>query len=83
MTKVSVPNKPSDFEIDGVSIIILPDKIIVDTGGKSRNGSKVKHTYKSEKRSSDIIDGDTGMPEGGLIGAMLGVKEKWDQRKKK
>jgi hypothetical protein len=80
MTKISLPNKSGDYEVDGVSIIILPNKIIVDTGGKSRNGTKVKHTYKAEKRQNEDND---GMPEGGLIGALFQVKDKFDQRKKK
>jgi hypothetical protein len=80
MTKLSIPNKPGDYDVDGVSIIILPEKIIVDTGGKSKNGNKVKHTYRTEKRQQSD---DDGMPEGGLIGALMGVKDKWDQRKKK
>lgn len=83
MTKLSLPNKPGDYEVDGVSIIILPEKIIVDTGGKSRNGQKVKHTYVTEKRKRDTYDDNDGMPEGGLIGALMGVKEKFDQRKRK
>ncbi len=62
MTKLSIPNKPGDYEVDGVSIIILPEKVIVDTGGKSRNGNKVKHTYVTEKRGRrDTYDND-GMP---------------------
>lgn len=79
MTKLSLPNKPGDYEVDGVSIIILPEKIIVDTGGKN----KVKHTYVTEKRQKRDTYDDDGMPEGGLIGALMGVKEKFDQRKKK
>ena len=82
MTKISIPNKPGDFEIDGVSIIILPDKVIVDTGGK-KAGQKVKHTYVTEKRNRDTQDNNDGMPEGGLIGALFQVKDKFDQRKKK
>lgn len=52
MSKATYPNKPGDFELDGVSIIILPDKIIIDTGGR-RNDSR---GYRDRRDDDDYRD---------------------------
>jgi hypothetical protein len=40
MTKVTFPNKSDSYEVDGVSIMVFPDKIIVDTGSGRRNNDR-------------------------------------------
>jgi hypothetical protein len=55
MTKMSIPNKTGDYEIDGVSIIILPDKIIVDTGARqttTQSRGRITGTYPKKKTAS-------------------------------
>jgi hypothetical protein len=38
--KSTIPNKPGDYVIEGISIIVLPEKILIDTGGsKTRRAS--------------------------------------------
>lgn len=70
MTKNDIPNTPGDYMIDGVSIIVLPDKIKIDTGDRQRSrkadndddddsGSRKKGGKKTEKKGdfvNDILD---------------------------
>jgi hypothetical protein len=55
MVKATYPNKPGDFEVDGVSIIILPDKIIIDTGARqttTQSRGRITGTYPKKKTAS-------------------------------
>jgi hypothetical protein len=43
------PTTPGDYNIDGISIIVLPNKIIVDTGNRQQqNQQKSAYAQKSK-----------------------------------
>lgn len=52
MTRVDFPNKTGDYNVDGVSIIILPDKIIIDTGMRQTTTGRISGGYPTRKSAS-------------------------------
>ena len=46
MSKMSVPNKPGKFVLDGVTIIILPDSIEIETT-RQQSSTEGQHKKKS------------------------------------
>lgn len=61
MTRMELPNAPGDFNIDGISIVILPTKIIVDTGNRQTraDGHQNNSAYTGKKHSG----GKNGEPK--------------------
>lgn len=65
MTKQDIPNKSGDYMVDGVSIIVLPDKIKIDTGGKGKTSAAYKQGHvtggypvKKKKKTAGKSNGD-------------------------
>lgn len=54
MTRMELPNAPGDFNIDGISIVILPTKIIVDTGNRQTraDGHQNNSAYAGKKKEN-------------------------------
>jgi hypothetical protein len=55
MTRSDFPNKPGEYNIDGVNIIILPDKIIIDTGARqttTQSRGQMSGGYPKKKTAS-------------------------------
>jgi len=57
MTRIELPVTPGDYTVDGVSVIVLPGKIIVDTGTRSHtrptqpSNTKYKPAYVPKKKT--------------------------------
>lgn len=53
MVKTKIPNKDGDYEVDGISIIVLPDTIIIDTGRRTDTSRyhRDDRRERSERRS--------------------------------
>lgn len=49
MSRMELPITPGDYNIDGVSIIVLPTKIIVDTGNRQ---TAATHSQKNKSASA-------------------------------
>jgi hypothetical protein len=54
MTRMELPTTPGDYNVDGISIIILPNKIIVDTGNRTQQPKHQQQqgAYTHQKKSS-------------------------------
>jgi hypothetical protein len=67
MSRMSVPNKPGKFELDGVTIIILPDTIEIETRGQQSRVSGEVRRVNGERRR-----GKSSQKEESLTDRVLG-----------
>lgn len=61
MTRMELPTTTGDYNVDGISIIVLPNKIIVDTGNRqqTQGGHQNQTAYAGKKKGN----GDTKKPK--------------------
>lgn len=55
MTRMELPTTTGDYNVDGISIIILPNKIIVDTGNRqtvSQGAHQNSSAYAGKKKGN-------------------------------
>lgn len=54
MAKSELPNKPGNYVLDGVTLYVFSDKIIVETGGDRKKGpsNRDQGAYASKKRKT-------------------------------
>jgi len=88
MVRTKIPNKDGDYEVDGISIIVLPDTIIIDTGRRT----DTSRFHRDDRRDTERATRRTGRREpkeksGGLVNTIMENardlatgKKKWDER---
>ena len=57
MTKVTIPNETGPYEVDGISIMVFPKTIVIDTGNR-RNDNR--GSYRNNDRRDDDDRRDNG-----------------------
>lgn len=61
MTKSEIPNEPGDYVIEGIKIIVLPKKIMIDTGERrtrSRGSDDEEDEPKERKGKKGVKKND-------------------------
>jgi hypothetical protein len=82
MTRTEIPLTIGEYKVDGISIIVLQNKIIVDTGEwktkvlKSEKGHGVTGGYPVKKKNGSKEKEDRGILAGATDFALHGLPKK-------